>query len=621
MRRAFVIFFLVLAFFSILARQATEAEDSAQAVSDPTAQVVPAPAQPLNDLIPGGMEGRVSLDLRNIDVVEALKFLAMKASANIIATKNVAGRITLMVENVPVKDIFDIMLRSNGLAYVKQGEIYNVMTEDEYKAMLGKKFSDIRKVKIFRLKYVIPEQAFTMLDAMKSDVGRVIVDQDSGTVLIMDTPERLEAIEKMMNRMDQKTPIEVFSLKYAKAKDVEEYLKNNLDVKKVGSVRADERSNLIIVQALQDRMEDVRMLMPSLDKKTKQVLIDTKIVKIKLSDELDQGIEWEGLASLGKEFGMMYLGSTPFSVLQTATTAAATNLATRYSYLTQNIGTTGIGAYPFSGNTAVPNSSVPVGPGQLHLGLISNKRDLDALIKYVQKLGKTQVLSNPKLAVINNQEARIHVGERQAYVTTTTTTGQQSNTISEQVNFVDVGIQLAVTPTINDDGYVTMKVKPEVSSVVDTLRTPTNNLIPIIDTSMAETTVMVKDGTTIIIGGLRSDAKTSDYDQWPYLGKIPIIGNLFKNGSGKTERTELLVMMTPHIVSGDKFFTGDDRPLERAPGKKYENYQLLTEKTGLKPSEEPPEDRVKPYKEYSDTEALKESLASKSEVGLKNEKN
>ncbi|MCM8782734.1 MAG: secretin and TonB N-terminal domain-containing protein, partial [Candidatus Omnitrophica bacterium] len=134
--------------------------------------------------LPEGMQGRISLDLRNIEVVEALKFLSMKAGLNIIATKNVAGRITLMVQDVPVKDIFDIMLRSNDLAYTKEGDIYNVMTADEYKALFGKKFADIRQVKVFRLKYAIPEQAFSLLDTLKSEVGRVLDEPDSGTALI-----------------------------------------------------------------------------------------------------------------------------------------------------------------------------------------------------------------------------------------------------------------------------------------------------------------------------------------------------------------------------------------------------------------------------------------------------
>ncbi|MBU2221965.1 MAG: hypothetical protein KJ722_05025, partial [Candidatus Omnitrophica bacterium] len=90
----------------------------------------------------------ISLDLRDIEVNEALKFLAGKANLNIIPTKDVGGRITLMVDNVPVKDVFDIMLRSNSLAYDKQGSIYNVMTEKEFKARYGKNFTDLRQVKV-----------------------------------------------------------------------------------------------------------------------------------------------------------------------------------------------------------------------------------------------------------------------------------------------------------------------------------------------------------------------------------------------------------------------------------------------------------------------------------------
>ena len=107
-------------------------------------------------------------------------FLSMKTGVNMISTKDVSGRVTLMVLNVPAKDVFDIMLRSNGLAYTKEGEIYNIMSGDEYKALFGKKFSDIREVKVFKIKYAIPEQVFTMLDALKSEIGRVLVEPDSG---------------------------------------------------------------------------------------------------------------------------------------------------------------------------------------------------------------------------------------------------------------------------------------------------------------------------------------------------------------------------------------------------------------------------------------------------------
>lgn len=575
---------------------------SAQDIAPSSA--VPSPEAATVARIPGGMLGKISLDLRNIDVVEALKFLSLRAGINLIATKSVAGKVTLMVEDCPIKDVFDIMLRSNGLAYSKEGDIYNVMTEDEYKAIYGKRFADIRQVKTFRIKYAVPEQVFSLLDTLKSDVGRVLVEPDSGTALIMDTPQNIEQIEKSLSTLEQKNLIRVFSLKYIKAKDAEEQLKVQLDAKKAGSVKADERSNQVIVQTLPERMKDIEKLINSLDKKTKEILLDTKIVKIKLTNQIDQGIQWEGLFSLGSTVGSTYLGSYPFSVIQSATSA----WQSRKSFLNTQKTT---GAYPFSGNTSSVNSSTKLAPGEaMHVGMVTNDNDFDVLVKYLQTIGKTQILSNPQLAVVNNQEAKIHVGEKQAYVTTTTTTGQTTTTVSEEVTFVDVGIQLSVTPTINDDGYVTMKVKPEVSSVVSTLTTPTGNKIPIIDTSMAETTVMVKDGVSIIIGGLRKEEKVSSADQIPFLGKIPIFGFLFKSSSDKTERTELLIMLTPHITTGDSMMTVDEheRAFGEKPSKEYKKYAPLTEKREFAPPKVTPEPKItpkgpaeqeiKPYHEY-----------------------
>ena len=541
--------------------------------------------------LPEGMEGNLTLDLRNIDVTDAMKFLAVKAALNIITTKNVAGRVTLMVENVRIKDIFDIMLRSNDLAFVKQGNIYNVMTEDEYKALFGKRFSDQRQVKIVRLQYAIPEQTFALLDVLKSEVGRVLVEPDSGTVLLMDVPENIERIEEALATLEQKNAVRVFSLQYAKAKDMEEQLKTQLDAKKVGSIKADERSNQLIVQALPSRMDDVERLIAALDKKTKEVLIDTQIVKIKLTNDLETGVDWEGLMGVAKAGANAYIGSTPFSVLQASTEP----WQSRRAFLTAQKGQ--MGALPFSGNTASVSSSTKVTPGErLHFGVIHGDKDIDVMIKYLQTLGKTQILSNPKIAVTNNQEAKIHVGERQAYVTTTTTSGQSTTTVSEEVTFVDVGIQLLVTPTINDEGFVTMKVKPEISSVVSSLTTPSGNTIPIIDTSTAETTVMVKDGSTIIIGGLQREEKVSSSKGVPFLSKIPLVGLIFKSSSNATERTELLVMLTPHVVSGDILTTGDEADLRMKYGKDYEEYHPLTEDTDVEPRDAP-EERIKSYRD------------------------
>jgi len=530
-------------------------------------------AESQEDPSSSGIQGRVSLDLRNIEVVEALKFLAMKGGLNIVTTKSVSGRVTLTVVDVPIQDVFDIMLRTNSLAYEKRGEIYSVMPEAEYRAFYGKNFSDTRQVKIFRLKYAVPDQTCAILDAIKSGIGRLLVEPESGTVLMMDTPEKLEEAQKTLESLEQESTVRMFTLKYAKAKDIEEQLKTQLDMKKVGSIKADERSNQVIVQALAERMDNIEELIKGLDKKTKEVLIETKIIKIRLSNQLDSGIEWEGLFNLGNRFGTTYLGSYPFSNI----TAGITNpvFSTREDVYKAS---GKIGNYPFSGTTSSLNASTKVIPGErIHIGLMDRKRDFDVLIKYLQTLGKTKIISSPVISAINNQEAKIHIGERRAFVTTTTTTGTTTTTVSEAVTFVDTGVQLSVTPMINDDGFVTMKIKPEISSIVGNVTSSSNNVIPIIDTSTAETTVMAKDGSTVLVGGLGGLEKTESTEGIPFLRSIPVLGHLFRSSLKTSIRNELLIMLTPVIFEGDRMVTAKDNENEKFGVKALKKFDVFKE--------------------------------------------
>ena len=528
--------------------------------------------EPVISKIPEGMEGRISLDLRNIDIVDSLKYFSLKTGLNIVTNKSVSGRVTLSVENAPIKDVFDIMLRSNSLAYDIKGGIYNIMTEAEYKALYGKTFSDVRSVKVLRLKYAIPEQAFSFLDVLKSDIGRVLVDPESGNILVMDSPAKVEIMEKALQDFEERNSVRVFKLNYARAKDVEEALKNQLDSKKAGMIKSDEKGNQVIVQTFPDRMNQIEKLISQLDQKTKEVLIEARIVQVKFSNEVSSNTEWEGLFNLAKNSGLTYLGSYPFSWTGGASTDAWRSRGQVYN----DVGY--VGSYPFSGTSSDVNAGTKsISTELMHLGMVG-KHDFDVVMKYLQTLGETRILSNPKLAVINNQEAKIHVGQKQVYVTTTTTTGTggSGNTISEDVKFVDVGVMLFVVPNINNEGYVTLKVKAEVNSVLETLITPSKNQIPIIDTSLAETSVMIKEGSTIIIGGLRKEQDVVSSKQTPFLGSIPVLGRLFSQKSKTKSRTELLIILTPKIISGDFLVA-------------------TTEGKGAG------SDALKPIKEYSDT--------------------
>jgi len=494
---------------------------------------------------------------------------------NIVTSKTVSGRVTFQLKDVPLQDIFDITLLSNGLAYEKIGDIYYVMTGKEYEADYGKQFGDRRAVKVFRLHYAVPEKAFDLLDTMKSKIGKVLVDQDSGTVLLMDTPDKIKEAEKALEFLEQKAEVSVFNLQYADAKDVEEQLKAQLDNKKVGSIKADERTNQVIVQTLPGRMEDIGKMITQLDKKTKEVMIEAKIIKIKLGDDKAMGFEWEGMFNTMTEHGMDFLGSHPLYNLY----RTGTNFIDSFTEIA-------------SEDANLPAGAKTTATEGIYFGRTSSTFSFETLFKFLQTIGETRLLSNPKIAVINNQEARIHVGRREAYITTTTTTGQTTTTTAEEVTFVDVGIQLAVTPTINDEGYISMKIKPEISSVVDVLVTPSSNEIPIVDTSTAETTVLVKDGSTIIIGGLRREEEIVNTEQVPFFSKIPILGNLLKSTTTETERTELLVLITPTIVQGDKLITGDVPAGQQGtkPFKEYVSFEPTGEETqGLS---------LKPYNNY-----------------------
>ncbi|MFH2138401.1 MAG: secretin N-terminal domain-containing protein [Candidatus Omnitrophota bacterium] len=545
---------------------------------------------------------RISLELRDIDIKDALKYLASKAEINIVPTNQVSGRITLMIKDAPIDDVFEMVIRSNGLAYDKIGSIYNVMTETEYKERYGQAFDDRRHLEVFHLKYVIPEQAYSIIDSIKSTIGKVLIENDSGTILVLDTPEKLEEIRKTIKSLERKGTVRMFDLKYANAEDVAKQLKSQLDKKKVGSIRADQRTNQVIVQTLPERMDNIAKLIEGLDQKTKEVLIQARIIQIKLTDNLSEGVEWEGLFELSKgSNSTTYLGSTPV--------AAVGSPVDTWRSRQQVLADTGyVGSYPFSGtSTDYASGQSSVGTEQMHVGVVGES-DYDVLIKYLKTLGHVQILSNPKLAVTNNQQARVHVGERQAYITTVTTAGQTTTTVSEEVTFLDVGLQLFITPTINDQGYVTLNIKPEISSVVGTLLTAQNNKIPIIDTSTAETTVMVKDGATVVVGGLRREEETSSSRRMPILGSIPFLGNLFKTEDRGKSRNELLIMVTAHIIEGDELITGDDRDFGSKSHEKYQEYNLMTNESDLTEYEKEQKKTLeqKMYQEYPEYKEDKE---------------
>lgn len=455
----------------------------------------------------------MTLDLRDIDVVETLKFLAMKGSINIIASKDVAGRVSLFLKDTTIKDALDIILLANNLAYEKRGDILYIMTDNEYKMLHGENFKDTRRVKMVSIQYARPESIFKAVDLIKSEIGKVIVDEESGTVILMDTPEKIKKMEEVVTNLDYPVQTKTFALQYARAKDVQAILISRLDAKKTGTISTDERSNQVIISALPERMKEIEELVKDLDKKTKQVLLEVKILKVVLEDDFDMGIDWDRVWDEASKHGLNFAGDFAFP-------ATITNFF-----------------------------KIAVGDDY------TAGHDYSAIVKILQEFGETRNLSSPSIAVCDGEEAKIHIGRTEAYVTTTIATGSTTSSTAAQVTFLDVGVSLTVTPIINDDGYVKMKIKPEISNVDDSLTykiaADVDNTVPLVARTSAETTVMAKNGTTIIIGGLKKDEKIKTVDKIPFLGDIPFLGAAFRKTSDELEKTEVVVFITPHIITGD----------------------------------------------------------------------
>ncbi|NQT93671.1 MAG: type II and III secretion system protein, partial [Lentisphaerae bacterium] len=171
----------------------------------------------------------------------------------------------------------------------------------------------------------------------------------------------------------------------------------------------------------------------------------------------------------------------------------------------------------------------------------------------LKELADTKILSNPQIAVVDGQEALIEVIDNQPYKEIKLESGT-TNVTGVTYLFEKVGVQLAVTPRINEEDVVTMAVRPEISSIANWYDGPPQQSTPVIRKAMAETTVFVKDGVTIIIGGLIVNRKDSSSRKVPFFGSIPILGRLFRFDTVINRDSEIVVFLTPRIISGDEPF-------------------------------------------------------------------
>jgi len=297
---------------------------------------------------------------------------------------------------------------------------------------------------------------------------------------------------------------------YAKAGDLEKILETRLS--KGGKIVSDVRTNSIIITDLADSLDKMESLIRSLDVPTQQVMLEAKIVDVNLTT---------GFA-LGTKFSDTYRNGL-------------VNPVTGNNNLVFNT---------IKGNSAglgLTNSF-----GKIGVSILEGDWNINAIIEAGVEDKTAKVLSNPKLLVLNNQEATIDIVEEVPYLESKTTSSSTGD-ISGTTAFKQVGIKLKVKPQINRDGSIVLSVSPEQS--YRTGETIGTDNTPVINTSKTSTTLMLRSGETAAIGGLIRETEDSTVNKLPLLGDIPIVGYLFKGHSKNKGRYELTIFITAKIVN------------------------------------------------------------------------
>jgi len=406
---------------------------------------------------------KVSLDFQDADVSNVLRLLADVSGLNIVISDDVKGKVTLKLINVPWDQALDIVLKMNNLGQVREGNIIRVAT-----------------------------------------LINITKQQD----------DEARAKETKVRAEDLVT--KVVYVNYAKAEDLVETLKKNLSPR--GDITVDKRTNTMIIKDVNKQVMEVVSLVKTLDTRTPQVQIESRIVQADTSFAQSLGIQWG--------VGFSHIGSNNLSQIQGINSGTTTQ--TPFGSFAPNFAVNLPGTV--SGLNAVPALGFNFGR------FTDNPINLDLRISAGELNGLTKTISSPKVTTLDNVKAKIEQGESIPFQTTS-----QSGT---QTTFVDANLTLEVTPHITKDRSIIMKVKAARNSL-GSFSGPAG---PSISKREATTEVLVKDGETTVIGGIFVDENKNTETGIPLLSRIPILGWLFKNETKTDSKNELLIFLTPKII-------------------------------------------------------------------------
>ncbi|MBF0385256.1 MAG: type IV pilus secretin PilQ [Candidatus Omnitrophica bacterium] len=396
------------------------------------------------------------------------------------------GMVSLDFRNADIHNVFKILSLKSGVNIVAGPEVAGMVT--------------------IQLNSVPWQQA---LDVILQTYGYAY--ERKGNIISVTTIEKLKKRREDANLLaDQEQLVtKTFTLNFAKASTVINSLMKMKSQR--GNIDFDDRTNTLIVTDLEAQIDLMGEVIKKLDTTTPQVLIEAKIVETSFSDTENLGIDWVVQASLsGSSRGI----SWPFKKGRTDNFYAGSD----------NINASGAVTY-----------------GTLSFTEVS------AVFEVLKSRSDTNILSAPRIVTLDNQPAEITIGEQYPLPTYTYNEDQAKLQVSGW-SYKDIGIIFKVTPHVNDAGYVTLDLQPTITAITGSV-TVESTSVPQLSNESAKTTVMIKSGETLVIGGLIKSQKTDTKKKVPIIGDIPIVGMAFKKTEKSGTKTDLLIFMTPHIIT------------------------------------------------------------------------
>ena len=443
---------------------------------------------------------RVTFNFQDIPTRSVLQLIAEVSDLNIVVSDSVSGNVTLRLINVPWDQALDLVLQTKGLDKRQNGNVIWIAPQHEIATR---------------------EQAIAEAKQKLQDVKQTV------TVYI--------------------------PISYGKAKDIATLLTSNKGASGGGSgsgqssggflsprgrVTADERTNTLLVVDTPERVEEIRTLISKLDKPVQQVLIESRVV-----------VATDNFArELGAKFGISGGYQTGNTVVSVAGTQGVADQMAQVALANRVAGVGGIGGIgaPAIGNSLNVNLPSSKSAGSFGLAILGADYLLDLELSAAQTEGRSELISSPRVITANQQEADIKQGQEIGYVTFQ---GGAGGANTATVQFKEAVLELKVTPTITADNrvYLTLDVKKDaINSLVPN---PGGGFVPQLDKREITTSVLVDNGQTVVLGGVYEFDKSTDVTKVPFLGDIPGLGALFRDTKKNNSKAELLIFVTPRILS------------------------------------------------------------------------